>query len=147
MKPAELCCASLLVLSILPGCDPAGTEPPGPVTAGSCLQPSGMASVSERLDATDACGDRIRAIQGRSVGIGIASGAIWTRRTTHGTGIVVTAAHVQSPCADAACVATLWDPEKVDGSAIAAISRGGGPRSGTLNAIFPLFHEAVPAAQ
>ena len=93
------------------------------------------------------CRPWIDALAGRAVRFGRASGALWSRRTRFGTGILATAAHVSSPCpTDGACAARLRDPETVAGKKAALITFGVGAGD-VRSAAFHLYNAAIPDAE
>lgn len=66
---------------------------------------------------------------GRTSRVGFSSGGIWSRRTPHGTALMLTAAHVLTPCwtfEPDACPEQLQDPSAVEGvGAVNLVPEGG----------------------
>lgn len=141
------CLASLtLSLAALGGCDDrftTGLEP-------GCGPKRGLMFVRDVLAAEgDPCEPRAAALLGRVVLVlGRGSGSIWTRRTEHGTGILLTAAHVLTPCTfDADCPESLRDPNADPGAATIRLTEASGVYASKWSAHFFLFNPYTPAGQ
>jgi hypothetical protein len=135
-----------LAVTFVAACGPYGGKGPDehPTT---CRETRAMTSVASALAASDPCKDQLASLWGRVPMVGGASGTLWSRRTMHGTGILVTAAHVATPCGGGGdCPARAWDPETVDG--LPAVRLPDMPDGALeLSPMFALFNDAVPASQ
>ena len=135
--------ASLAALAACEDRSTAGLEP-------SCGPKRGLMVVRDVLAAEgDPCEPRAAALYGRAVLVpGRGSGSIWTRRTEHGTGILLTAAHVISPCGfDADCPESLRDPKADPGAATIRLTEASGVYASKWSAHFFLFNPYTPAGQ
>lgn len=94
------------------------------------------------------CHEWLDRVAGRVVLYGFASGAIWTTRTPAQTALVVTAAHVASPCLpEGDCARALLDPtsQEFGGYAVQSINERG--EGAFFRANFELFQQEIPAAE
>ena len=105
------------------------------------------------FDGTDPCRLWAIATHGRVARVSFASGAIWTRRTFYGTGILVSAAHVLGEGAlgpgGSDIPELLQDPTMVTGiiGTVLPQTNGSGLMRDTYSASFSLYNPAIPAAE
>jgi hypothetical protein len=128
----------------------AGNQGGGGAAPGACTPEVGHFAVESALqDASHPCADLVAALHGRTVQVTLASGAIWSRRTQHGTGLLVTAAHVFTPCAvdGTECPETLRDPDTLGYAVIKITEPGTGSPSDSFSGHFPLYNPVIPAAE
>jgi hypothetical protein len=100
-------------------------------------------------DENDPCRPWLEGLYGRAVRIpGEGSGSIWSRRTRYGTGLLVTAAHVLTPCArDADCLERLQDPKQVTGRFGIRLTDASAVFASQWSAAFALYNPFTPLAQ
>ena len=118
----------------------------------ACASASDLRGVVDALaDAEDPRRGWLDITHGKMARVSFASGAIWTRRTANGTGVLVSALHVQGlfgggqPNGDAPAV--LVDPTVDPGLIGTSIVQQGGEPATYFNAHFLLQHPAVPAGE
>jgi len=113
-------------------------------------------TVAEVLaDPDHACHIWVDMVQSRGVRVDSGgSASLWSRRTTYGTGLLATAAHVLSPCSallgevDGDCPEMLVDPKNSRAAALIRLAQpGGGPPISQLTAHFELYNPFVPEGQ
>jgi hypothetical protein len=137
------------------GIDPSADESSSSTgEPGVCEMRLELGSVNEAFfDATDPCRLWVINTHGRVAKVGFASGSIWSRRTLHGTGLLVSAAHILGEGAlgpgGTDIPVRLEDPTQVTGiiGTILPQTNGSTMLRDTYSASFALFNPEIPAAE
>lgn len=138
---------AVVALIVGGGCSNSVKEEP---TQRACNGRRGILRVEDVLSNDDACRNWVEMVYGRAVQVrsGAGSGAVWSRRTRYGTGLVVTAAHVLTPCTpDTECPEALRNPKRESGAADFRLTEVGGVFASRRTAHFPIFNLATPRTE